>query len=62
MYKKTEMILEDKKNKMALKNSNANYNKVKLKDVYKIVEERTKIPVYKDVPKIFENLKRVYFL
>lgn len=58
LYKKTEMILEDKKNKMALKNSNANYNKVKLKDVYKIVEERTKIPVYKDVPKIFENLKK----
>lgn len=58
LYKKTEMILEDKKNKMELKNSNCNYNKVKVSDVYKIVEERAKIPLYRDFSKIFDNLRK----
>lgn len=57
LYKKTEMILEDKKNKMELKGSFSNFHKVKLKDVYKIVEERSKIPLYRDFSKVYDTLK-----
>lgn len=48
LYKKTEMILEDKKNRLELKNINKNYKKIKVSDVFKIIEEMSKIPLYKD--------------
>ncbi len=57
LYKKTEMILEDKKNKMELKSVNKNYKKVKISDVLKIIEEKSKIPLYKDNIKITEKFK-----
>lgn len=61
LYRKTEMILEDKKNKIELKKINEHYKNVKVSDVVKIVEERTKIPLYKDSFKVLENLKKKLF-
>ena len=49
LYKKTEMILEDKKNRMELKSLNKSIKKIKEKDIYKIVEEQSKIPIYKNI-------------
>ena len=46
LYRKTEMILEDKKNRMELKDSRKNYKTIKVKDVIKVVEELSKIPFY----------------
>ena len=45
LYKKTEMILEDKKNRMDFNNINKNYKKIKVSDVIKIIEEKSKIPL-----------------
>ena len=58
LYRKTEMILEDKKNKIELKGIGNHYKKVKVSDVVKVVEERAKIPLYKDSNKILENLRK----
>lgn len=57
LYKKTEMILEDKKNKLELKSANKSYKKIKVNDVFKIVEERSKIPLYKNSFKFFDRFK-----
>ena len=48
LYKKTEMILEDKKNRMELDNSNKIYKRIKISDVVKIVENISKIPLYEN--------------
>ena len=45
LYKKTEMILEDKKNRMDFNNINKKYKKIKVSDVIKIIEEKSKIPL-----------------
>ena len=45
LYKKTEMILEDKKNRLELKSIRKNYKKIKENDVLKVVEELSKIPI-----------------
>lgn len=58
LYKKTEMILEDKKNRIELKNVNKDKFKIKVSDVFKIVEEMTNIPLYRNSYKVFENLKK----
>lgn len=57
LYKKTEMILESKKNKMELQKIKNNYKNITLNDVYKIVEEQSKIPIIKDNMSSFTNLK-----
>lgn len=56
LYKKTEMILEDKKNRLELKGANKCYKKIKVSDVFKIVEEKSKIPIYNS-SKVFERFK-----
>ena len=58
LYKKSEMILEDKKNKLELKNINNSLIKVTSNDVYKVVEERSKIPIYRNSFKVLDNLKK----
>ena len=45
LYKKTEMILEDKKNRMDFNNINKKYKKIKVSDVIKTIEEKSKIPL-----------------
>lgn len=57
LYKKTEMILEDKKNKMELKKIKDSFRKVKVSDVYKIIEEKSKVPLYRNSMKIFDKFK-----
>lgn len=57
LYKKTEMILEDKKNKIELKSANKCYRKIKKDDVFKIVEEKSKIPIYRDGPRAFDKFE-----
>ena len=57
LYKKTEMILEDKKNKIELKSANKCYRKIKKDDVFKIVEEKSKIPIYRDTARAFDKFE-----
>ena len=57
LYKKTEMILEDKKNKIELKSANKCYRKIKKDDVFKIVEEKSKIPIYRDTVQAFDKFE-----
>lgn len=57
LYKKTEMILEDKKNRLELKNSRRNYKNIKVGDVVKIVEELGKIPLYDNNIDFFNKFK-----
>ena len=57
LYKKTEMILEDKKNKIELKSANKCYRKIKKDDVFKIVEEKSKIPIYRDTVRAFDKFE-----
>lgn len=57
LYKKTEMILEDKKNKIELKSANKCYKKIKKDDVFKIVEEKSKIPIYRDTARAFDKFE-----
>lgn len=57
LYKKTEMILEDKKNKIELKSANKCYKKIKKDDVFKIVEEKSKIPIYRDASRAFDKFE-----
>jgi len=45
LYKKTEMILESKKNKMELNKSKKSFKTIKIQDVYKITSELSKIPI-----------------
>lgn len=58
LYKKTEMILEDKKNRMELKKNNRGIKNVKEEDVYKVVEEYSKIPLYKNSKRAVNDLKK----
>ena len=57
LYNKTEMILEDKKNKIELKSANKCYRKIKKDDVFKIVEEKSKIPIYRDTVRAFDKFE-----
>ena len=57
LYKKTEMILEDKKNRMELKGLNKNCKKIKVSDVLKVVEEMSKIPLFENSNIFFDKLK-----
>lgn len=57
LYKKTEMILEDKKNKIELKSVNKCYRKIKKDDVFKIVEEKSKIPIYRNTSRAFDKFE-----
>ena len=57
LYKKTEMILEDKRNRMELKSSKKMVKSIKISDVYEILEEKSKIPLYKNSMKIFDKFK-----
>lgn len=47
-YKKQEMILENKKSKYELKNSDISYKDVTLVDVKRVVEKKSKIPILSD--------------
>ena len=58
LYKKTEMILEDKKNRMELRKGNKVLKNIKIKDVYKVVEEHSKIPLCLDSKKMVSDLKK----
>ena len=57
LYKKTEMILEDKKNRMELKGLNKNFKKIKVSDVLKVIEEMSKIPLFENSNMFFDKLK-----
>ncbi len=57
LYKKTEMILEDKKNRLELKKTRRNYKTIKVGDVLKIVEELSKIPIYNNSDSFFDKFK-----
>lgn len=57
LYKKTEMILEDKKNKLELKKSKKNYKTIKVNDVLKIVSELSKIPLDNNSDSFFDKFK-----
>lgn len=57
LYKKTEMILEDKKNRMELNSIKKNYKKIKVLDVLKIVEEMSGIPLYENTNLFFDKFK-----
>lgn len=57
LYKKTEMILEDKKNRMDLKNLKKNYKKIKVSDVMRIVEGMSRIPLYENSNLFFDGIK-----
>lgn len=56
LYKKTEMILETKKNKLELNKVKKGYKKISVNEVYKIVEEKSKIPILNDISS-FRNLR-----
>ena len=58
LYKKTEMILEDKKNRIELKSSKRGYKAVKLKEVLKVVEEMSKIPINSNSDAFFNKFKK----
>ncbi len=47
-YKRQEMLLENKKSKYELKNSDISYKNVTLFDVKKVVEKKSKIPILGD--------------
>lgn len=55
LYKKTEMILEDKKNRLEIKNMRNHYKKIKISDVISILEEMSKIPLFRDSSKFYER-------
>ena len=55
LYKKTEMILEDKKNKMEFKNANKTFKKIKISDVFIVISEMSKIPLYKNKSFAFDK-------
>ena len=57
LYKKTEMILEDRKNRMELNSIKKNYKKIKVLDVLKIVEEMSGIPLYENTNLFFDKFK-----
>ena len=63
IYKKTEMILEDKKNKIELKTLKGNLKKIKEKDIYDIIEQMSKIPIHKtnDITKLHKLLNNVIY-
>ena len=52
------MILEDKKNRLELKRFNKNYKAITEKDILKLVEEMSKIPLFKDSSVSFDKMKR----
>ena len=55
LYKKTEMILEDKKNRLEFKDINRGYKKIKVNDVVKIIGEMSKIPLFNDSAMCYDN-------
>ena len=55
LYKKTEMILEDKKNRLEFNTSKGKYKKIKISDVIKVTEEKSKIPLLDDSNKFFDR-------
>ena len=55
LYKKTEMILEDKKNRLEFKDINRGYKKIKVNDVVKIIGEMSKIPLFNDSAKFYDK-------
>ena len=57
LYRKTEMILEDKKNRMELNSLKRNYKKIKTSDVLKIVEEMSKVPLFSNSSLFFNRFK-----
>ena len=57
LYKKTEMILETKKNKLELNKVKKGSKKISINEVYKIVEEKSKIPIMNDSNSL-DKLKR----
>ena len=59
LYKKTEMILEDKKNRLELKNTKKNYKTIKEKDVLKVVEELSKIPIDNNSSSFFDKFNNI---
>ncbi len=59
LYKKTEMILEDKKNRLELKNTRRNYKIIKERDVLKVVEELSKIPIDNNSSSFFDKFKSI---
>ena len=59
LYKKTEMILEDKKNRLELKNIKKNYRLIKESDVLKVVGELSKIPIDSNSSSFFDKFKNL---
>ena len=55
LYKKTEMILEDKKNRLEFKDINRGYKKIKVNDVVKIIGEMSKIPLFNDSARFYDK-------
>ena len=59
LYKKTEMILEDKKNKMELKSISKPKKKILLSDVYDIIESMSKVPILNNVSYVSKCKKKM---
>ena len=59
LYKKTEMILEDKKNKMELKSISKPKKKILLSDVYAIIESMSKVPILNNVSYVSKCKKKM---
>ena len=57
LYRKTEMILEDKKNRMELGKIKKPYKKIKVNDVYRIIEYMSKIPLYNNSFDVIDRFK-----
>ncbi|MBQ6547155.1 MAG: ATP-dependent Clp protease ATP-binding subunit [Bacilli bacterium] len=58
LYKKTEMILEDKKNRLELKTVKKSYKNIKESDVLKVVEDLSKIPIDSNSSSFFNRFKK----
>ena len=55
LYKKTEMLLEDKKSRLELKGIKGRYKNIKICDVEKIIGEVSKIPLRHDNSRFFDK-------
>lgn len=56
-FRKKELLLEDKKNKYEMNKQPNNYHNVNIKDVIKVVESRSKIPVLLDDKNMWLKVK-----
>ena len=59
LYKKTEMILENKRNKMSMKSNKKLYKNVKIDDVLEVIADISKVPIYKNSNMLFDKFKKL---